>query len=307
MTPRIVLVTRRTRLEDLVARFNTVEQARFYIEHLGEDFGDYQREHATYQRALRAADAALSAHGRVQRLDRGFLPNFLFAPDAIVAVLGQDGLVANTLKYLDGQPVLGVNPDPVRWDGVLLPFQTGDLSRVMPDVLAGRRPRRRITFARATLSDGQQLLAVNDLFVGPRSHTAARYRLEWRGESEAQCSSGVIVSTGLGSTGWLRSLLTFANAFARKEAREAAELRANGYPWDAGHLYFTVREPFPSKTSQTALIFGRVGADAPLRIVSQMAGSGVIFSDGIESDYLEFNAGMAASIDVAEKSGCLVV
>ena len=43
---KIVLLTRRTRLDELVTRFNTVEQARFYVEHLGADFSYYQREHA---------------------------------------------------------------------------------------------------------------------------------------------------------------------------------------------------------------------------------------------------------------------
>src|SRR6186997_1966004 len=96
---RIVLVTRRTRLQELVARHNTVEQARFHAEHLGMDFGDFVLEERTFGEAVRAVEATLEAHGRLQRLDRGFLPNFLFPPDALVVVLGQDGLVANTLKY----------------------------------------------------------------------------------------------------------------------------------------------------------------------------------------------------------------
>ena len=48
----------------------------------------------------------------MQVIDRGFLPNFVFGPEDTVVTLGQDGLVANTLKYLHGQPVVGVNPDP---------------------------------------------------------------------------------------------------------------------------------------------------------------------------------------------------
>ena len=68
--------------------------------------------------ALSEAQAVLAQVGRVQIVDRGFLPNFVFAPDDTVVTLGQDGLVANTLKYLDGQPVVGVNPDPERWDGL---------------------------------------------------------------------------------------------------------------------------------------------------------------------------------------------
>lgn len=41
---------------------------------------------------------------------RGDLDRFLFEPDDIVLALGQDGLVANVAKYLDGQPVIGSNP-----------------------------------------------------------------------------------------------------------------------------------------------------------------------------------------------------
>ena len=48
---KVVLVTRRTRLEELVARYHTLAQARFYIEHLGADFGDYLRESAAYAAA----------------------------------------------------------------------------------------------------------------------------------------------------------------------------------------------------------------------------------------------------------------
>ncbi|MGQ0799717.1 MAG: sugar kinase [Pseudomarimonas sp.] len=307
VSARIVLVTRHSRLDDLIARFNTIEQARFYVQHLGADFADYEAEHRTYQQALKAADAALSLHGRVQRLDRSFLPNFLFPPDAIVVVLGQDGLVANTLKYLRGQPVIGVNPDPARWDGVLLPYTSKNLGELLPELLAGRCAQRGVSFARVRLSDGQELLGVNDLFIGPRSHTSARYEIAWEGRQEAHSSSGVIVSTGLGSTGWFRSLLTGASGIAGDSGNADFErLREHGFAWDAEHLYFTVREPFPSRQSRTDLVFGQVHRGRPLRLVSQMAGYGVIFSDGIEADFLEFNAGMTAEIDVAEQRGCLV-
>lgn len=52
-------------------------------------------------------------------IDRSLLPNFLFGDDDIVVAIGQDGLVANTLKYLTEQVLIGVNPDPHRWDGIL--------------------------------------------------------------------------------------------------------------------------------------------------------------------------------------------
>ena len=111
---KIVVVTRRTRLEELIARFNSAAQARFYLEHLGADFADYQRDFDTYRAARDRVMQAVAEVPRRKVMDRQFLPNFLFGPDDIVVALGQDGLVANTMKYLAGQPLVGVNPDPGR-------------------------------------------------------------------------------------------------------------------------------------------------------------------------------------------------
>src|SRR5262245_4543834 len=108
----VVLVTRRTRLDDLVARFNTIDQAKFYVEHLGADFSDYLREHQQYRASVAEAGAAIERIGRLHVLDRSFLPNFIFGNNDAVVVLGQDGLVANTVKYTTVQPIVGVNPDP---------------------------------------------------------------------------------------------------------------------------------------------------------------------------------------------------
>jgi len=308
LNQRIVLVTRKTRLEELIVRFNTIEQARFYVEHLNADFSDYEAEHRIYLEAVQTAEVTLSRFGRVQRLDRSFLSNYLFAPDALVVVLGQDGLVANTLKYLKGaQPVIGVNPDPARWDGVLLPFEVDDLATVTPEAIAKKRPLNRVTMARAMLSDGQELHAVNDLFIGPRSHVSARYQIQQGDRWETHSSSGLIVSTGLGSTGWFQSLLAGAAGIAGHKLDGSAQaMREHGFAWDADHLQFTVREPFPSRVTQVEMVFGQVTRKQPLRLVSQMAGYGVIFSDGIEADFLEFNAGMTATISVAEREGHLV-
>lgn len=124
---KIILIKRKTRLEELVVRYNTIQQAQFYIERLGADFSDYLSEDFTYRKAVEAAVTELSAVGRLQLLDRQHVPNFIFGERDTVVVLGQDGLVANTLKYLREQPLIGVNPDPQRWDGVLLPFTVKDL------------------------------------------------------------------------------------------------------------------------------------------------------------------------------------
>jgi NAD kinase len=304
---KIVLIVRETRLDELIARFNTVQQAQFYIEHLGADFGDYLQEQRHYRAATHAVEIALRAFGRVQRVDRRYLGNFIFGADDLVVVLGQDGLVANTLKYLDGQHVLGVNPDPARWDGVLLAFHPGDLPKIMPEAIARRRPLKRVTMAKASLNTGVALYAVNDLFIGPRSHVSARYTLRVDNREEHQSSSGVIVSTGMGSTGWLKSLYAGWTGAAVALGVEAPSMARNAaFAWDAEFLHYFVREPFPSQTTGASLVAGRIARRDPLTIVSEMAEHGVIFSDGIEADFLEFNAGTRATIGVAERQGVLV-
>ena len=304
---KIVVIVRRTRLDDLIVRFNTEDQARFYVEHLGADFSDYQTEDRVYKQAVRDAENILSHHGRVQVVDRAFVPNFIFGPMDTVVAIGQDGLVANVLKYLDGQVLVGVNPDAKRWEGVLLPFTLADLDLVMPEVFAKKRPVADVTMAEAKLNNGQTLLAVNDLFVGPRTHTSARYSLRIGEKIEDHSSSGIIVSTGLGSTGWLRSILAGATGVASALSGGSLKIsERKAVEWDADYLYFSVREPWPSKTSGAEITFGKVTQRQPLILESHMPENGVIFSDGIESDFMEFNSGTEATITIARRKGHLV-
>ena len=303
---KVVVVTRKTRIQELVAKYHTEAQTKFYVEHLGADFTDYEAEHRTYLAAVSAVTAALERRCRYQMLDRSLLPNYLFAPDDIVIALGQDGVVANTMKYLEGQPLVGVNPDPHRYDGILLPFETADVGAIVDDLFKRERPCKTVTLAKAELSDGQRLYAVNDLFLGPKSHTSARYQIECGGSSEVQSSSGIIVSTGLGSTAWLKSIVTGSTLIANAYRSGKSTASYEPVPWDAGYLQFAVREPFPSISSAATLVFGRVEKRHPLIVRSLMPENGVIFSDGIEADFLSFTSGMTATISTADRTGRLV-
>ncbi|MCW5592455.1 MAG: sugar kinase [Burkholderiales bacterium] len=302
---KVVLVTRRTRLDELLARHQTLSQARYVVERLGGDFADFQAEHEAYGEGRRVVVNILSEYGRYQVVDRMLVSNFVFAPDDLVMALGQDGLVANTLKYLDGQPLVGINPDPDRFDGLLLPFLPMDLPLIFQEVLHDRRSTKSITMAEAVLSDGQRLLAVNDFFIGPRTHTSARYEISFGDKSEVQSSSGLIVATGLGSTAWIKSIVTGAMAVASSLGSSGTR-PYEPLAWDSQALRFAVREPFPSRSSQATLIYGTVGQGNSLKLRSLMGGNGVIFSDGIEADYLEFNSGTLATVKVANGAGQLV-
>ena len=298
---KVVLVKRQTRYEELLVQYNTESQAAFVIESRGDSFQDYKDEHFTYQASLEAACKAIKVQCRLQVIDRSFLPNFVFGKDDIVVVIGQDGLVANTLKYLSGQAVIAVNPDSTRYDGVLLPFGVTEVETIIADVRRDHFEVKTISMAEARMNDGQRLLAVNDLFIGPQQQTSARYEIKLGSCSEAQSSSGVIVSTGLGSTGWLKSL--FAGAAGLTGANRN---QSSAFEWDANYLKYAVREPFPSNATGISMIYGNIDRNASLRITSKMGSGGVIFSDGMLVDYMDFNSGSIATVTIADERGNLV-
>jgi NAD kinase len=400
---RVVIVRRETRLEKVLEAQNTISQARFYIKRLGSDFTEYEDEHKQYTESVKKLRQNLEELANIQILDRKYLPNFIFASNDVVVVIGQDGLVANTLKYLEGQPLIGLNPDKSRWDGVLLPFVPEDAAKIIEETIRGRRKYEEVTMAKARLQSGQELLAVNDFFIGQKNHSSARYILKFRGLKEPQSSSGVIVSTGLGSTGWMKSIIAGASRInasvigrpygGKQESEDLTEndeeivyydaihpaleepgftvpkpghvtdtkalrprihpkrsrrlrdylssyLETGGLPvnksdplmpapavkpkiskkksygpselskvvgkWGSEELIFAVREPFPSKSTGTNLIFGKINGE-PLRLESLMGENGVIFSDGMETDFMDFNSGAEAVIGIADRKGRIVV
>jgi len=302
---KLVVVTRKTRLQELIERFNTRGQAKFYLEHSGGDFAEYESEHDTYQRAADVVRRALDVGLPRQDLDRSLVSTYRFAAGDVVVVLGQDGLVANVAKYAGAQPIIGVNPDPARYDGILLPWQPPETRRAVTAVLAGAAVARAVTLAEVTLNDGQRLLAFNDLFIGARTHVSARYRIRAGGAVEAQSSSGVLVSTGAGSTGWISSVFNMAagvTAFVGGEGRHGVQL-----DWEDPRLLFAVREPFISRHSTAAIVAGYVPPGDELVLESLLPTGGVIFSDGIESDFLHFSAGVTARVRASPQHAMLVV
>lgn len=297
MLPRIVLITRKTPLEHLLERLSTVGQVRFYLESRGRRVDDFERAHSLREHALATAQAAIAPERPRVRVDRDELDRFVFRPDDVIAAVGQDGLVANVSKYLAGQLVIGINPDPETFDGVLCPHAPAAFVNLLQWL---ERPTTRFavqarTMAEAVREDGQRLTALNELYFGSRSHQSARYLLTAGGVSERQSSSGALVITGTGATGWGRSVA--GQRGLQSLLPEVAERR----------LAWFVREPFPSVSTGTDLDHGVLTDSEHLSAVSEMGEGGVIFADGIETDFLEFNEGHSVRMGVAAQTLNLVV
>jgi hypothetical protein len=296
--PRIVLVTRKTPLALLLEHHGTLAQARFYLRARGQEIAQYEENHQRFEVAMDAVLGAIPSDQRRVYLDRSELDRFLFAPDDLILVVGQDGLVPNVAKYLSGQLTIGINPDADRYDGVLCPHSPGAIDSLLmwarEEGSEIYRVERRV-MAMAEREDGQRLLALNEVFVGHRSHQSARYRLRVGGLEERHSSSGVICATGTGSTGWARSLV--------EQWRRDLSL-----PQPEQHrLAWFVREPFPSVYTGSELDFGFLAREEALVIRSEMGEGGVIFADGIEADHIPFLYGHEVRIRLAEEVLNLVV
>jgi len=288
LAPRVVLVHRRTELDDALARHGTYGQAAFFLTSRGRDIGQLQTRHDRNRTALDTVTAAIPVDWRRGRVERADLSRFLFEPDDVVVVVGQDGLVANVAKYLDGQPVIGVNPDPERNPGVLVPHApqaAGELLRHALDPHADTEDRAMVE---AGTDDGQRLLAVNEIYLGHAGHQTARYSLSLPdGRVEHQASSGVIVSTGTGATGWCRSIWL----------QRHSALRLPG-PTDPRLAWF-VREAWPSPATGTDLVEGEV-TDTEL-VVGVESDRLVAFGDGIESDAMALSWGQRVTVRLAQR------
>ncbi|MCA1680173.1 MAG: hypothetical protein LC777_15085 [Actinobacteria bacterium] len=290
MLPRCVLVERPTEYRDLLARHGTREQVRFFLARRDIALEEVEQRHLAYDRARAAVLGAIPPEWRTATVDRAELDRFLFTDDDIVIALGQDGLVANAAKYLNGQPVVGLNPNPDRNAGILVTHPPAATADLLADLAAGRAQIDRRTMVSAALDDGQTLLALNEIFVGHQTHQSARYALRVDQRQEHQSSSGLIVATGTGATGWAASI--------NRQQPQPVELPAP----QADCLAWFVREPWPSPATGTALTAGLLNEDQTLEITSELGDGAVAFGDGIETDRLHLDWGQRLSIQVAPQT-----
>jgi NAD kinase len=291
LAPRVVLVHRTTEYEELVARHGTHGQAAFFLASRGRDIEEVAARHHRTRRAMAEVTAAIPLTWRQARVERADLDRFLFAPEDVVVVVGQDGLVANAAKYLCGQPVLGIDAEPGRNPGVLVRHRPQSTGPLLAAAQSGRGDFDELTMVEAVADDTQRLVALNEIYLGAAGHQTARYRLgldDDGGVVEAQASSGVLIGTGTGATGWIRSVW-----------QERGSTLALPRPTEDRLLWY-VREAWPSPATGTTLVAGDLTAPTRLHLTVESERL-VAFGDGIESDAMELTWGQAVAVGVCRE------
>ncbi|MDQ0680092.1 NAD kinase [Arthrobacter pascens] len=290
--PRLIIVHRRTELQELLDRHATRGQAEFFLRTRGRNIQDVQERHDRLTAALVTIRAAVPAEWRHAEVERADLSRFLLTPEDIIAVVGQDGLVANVAKYLAGQPVIGVDPEPGANPGVLVRHSPDAAATLLQELAkAGTVERLRcqeLATVTALLDYGQELSGLNEVFIGHASHQSARFHITTPdGQTERQSSSGLIVSTGTGATGWCASIALERGG------------RALPAPTDRRLAWF-VREAWPSPITGTSLTEGVLEAGDSLRI-TVASDQLVVFGDGMEADRLTASWGQEITVQLGQR------
>jgi len=294
LAPRVVVVHRRTELEELLDQHGTRGQAEFFLRSRGRTLDEVQHRHDLQVEALATVSTAIPVDWRRGGAERADLPRFVFEPGDVLVVVGQDGLVANAARYLHGQPVIGVDPAPGLNPGVLVRHRAEAVASLLPAAVEQRAPVELRTMARAELDDGQVLETLNEVYVGHPTHQSARYRLAGDdGHWERQSSSGLVASTGTGATGWAASI-----------SHDRGAPVALPRPTDPALAWF-VREAWPSPSTGVSLTSGRLDSAALLHLVVE-SNELVLFGDGQEADRLTATWGQEVALGLAARTLTLV-
>ena len=293
MRRRAVIVRRPTEYDELMDRYSTRGQVEFVLRSRGRSLEDVERAHESHVASLARVRAGIPDGWASADIEREGLSRFLFAPEDVIVVVGPDGLVANVAKYVGDQVVIGVNSVPRNNAGVLVRCTPDQGVNALRRVESGQSLRvDQLTMVCAQADDSRTLTALNEVFIGHPSHQSARYELKAGSRVERQSSSGIVVSTGTGSTGWGASL---------KRGRHMGDLPSPTSP----DLAWFVREAWPSPYTGIEYTEGILGAGEELSLVVGSE-SLVLFGDGMESDRLTLAWGQSVRVCRAPRALSLV-
>lgn len=175
----------------------------------------------------------------------------------LVISIGGDGTFLSASHYIENTPILGVNSDTNRSEGALTTIDLSQLNDKIKKILNNKIKIKEYTREKIILHQKNKKVetenALNETFFGNiNPHYTTNYEIDYKNKSENQRSSGVVISTGTGSTAWYHSMGGFP--FSREKKQ----------------LKFRIRELYQRKLHKSKIKKGKIKNNEKLTIISKM-------------------------------------
>lgn len=209
---------------------------------------------------------------------RDSLKKEYFDDKEVIVSVGGDGTFLSCAHNIDEQLLLlGVNSNPKKSEGALTSIMIWDLQEKLNEIVNDfdfltikEYTRERV---RVCKKDKCVITehALNETYMGNiNPHHPSNYEIVYNDVTEKQRSSGVLVTTGTGSSAWYYAM------GGRKFSREKQQLR------------FRIRELFKSRLYKPTLEKGKIHQEEVLEIVNKTHHS-ILAIDSIISYNLDYN------------------
>ncbi len=160
----------------------------------------------------------------------------------VVISIGGDGTALSASHFIRNIPLLAVNSNNKKSEGALTTLEVDSLEKSLVKIVAGNYQVEKLERIEAEINGKKQnLLALNEIFIASeKAYLISKYKIKIVGGGskveEEQLSSGLIFSTGTGSTAWFKS--------------------AGGEPFSpqARHIKMIVREPYFGRLIRFSLL-----------------------------------------------------
>lgn len=261
---------------------------------------DYESLVQKYRDEGANVETILSSHATQQaslgKLRQIFDPSQFIARDDLAESVNQDAdlVIAfggdNHFVYVShfakSAMILGINSDPQRSDGALTSLTADQCEEALQALTRGDYSIEEWPRLEALVNGKPLPLTTSELFVGERERVyMSRYVLKHGDVEETQKSSGLLITTGAGSTGWYDSACRYlhpdGNVFARTEPK----------------FVFLATEPSKGRLNRSKLLEGTVQAGESLRIQSLNDSSGLVSVDSL--DEVLFSRGATLEVRIS--------
>ena len=207
----------------------------------------------------------------------------------LIIVVGGDGTFLKTTRHVfDDTPVLPVSSDTKYNEAFYSKATPQDFAKKFEKLINGKSTTVKLPRLEAKINGKTaKALAVNEVFVGSaHPYQTSRYVLKVKRKEEFQKSSGVLITTRSGRTGW-----------AMSAAKKRLNVPKNG-------LGYVVREPYSGRLTKPKLLQGVLTPQNKIKIKSSMH-RGIVVIDS-SSKELKFTDGSKLEVTISKKTLTLV-